>query len=323
MVGRPYSRGLTGKPIRSELHHWWPKGLSRFWADDEGKVTRLSWNGELLQLQPAKFGAIHNAHRIRLEGPWDTSIEPLFDDADSNLPRIVQLLDSCPIPEVEPGLPYIHRAVGLAVSPEDRAMLGECLASLVIRCPANRDQLHRTTEAFWGRTGDNIRKHDDSLIAGNIHQHYRQVVSSLQHGGKIVLLRAPTSEFVMGEGYLNTLVGTTVELQYRCLVPLTPTLAVLAFAPQRFLVDPTVSMLSLTDREVDIVNEITQVYTRDYLFFRSRPPPVTEPFERHQFRIVPHHKHPWTEAIIELIAGVPQRGLGPSSRGRSELLEPR
>jgi hypothetical protein len=310
LVGRPYSRGSTGKPIKSELHHWWPKGLSRFWADTESKVTRLSWNGELLRLEPAKFGAIRNAHRIRLEGPWDTSVEPLFDDADGNLPRIVELLEGYPIPEVQPGLSYIHRAVDLAVSPEDRAVLGECLASLVVRCPANRDRLHRTTEAFWGRTGDQVRKPDDSLIAGNIHQHYRQVVSSLQHGGKIVLLRPATSEFVMGEGYLNTLVGMTVELQYRCLVPFTPTLAVLAFAPQRYLPNPAVSMLSLTDDEVDIVNEITQVYTRDYLFFRSRHPPVTEPFTRHEFLSVRYHKHPWTEAVMESIAGVSQRASG-------------
>lgn len=310
MVGTPRSQGSTGKPLKSELHHWWPKGLSRFWADDDGRVTRLSWDGEELRLEPAKFGAIRNGHRIRLQGPWDTTVEPLFDDADGNLPRFVDLLHGLPVPALKPASSYIERAVGVAMSEPDRAILGEILASLIIRCPAHRDQLHRTTEYFHGRTGDAVLPHDDALIAGNIHQHFRQVVDSLKRGGKIVLLRTETSEFVMGEGYLSTLRGTSTQISYHCLLPLTPTMAVLAFSPQRYRPDPAVSVMPLTDAEVDIVNEITQIYSRDYLFFRRRRPEITEHFAAHRFLRLQYEKHGWVEDVMASIAGVPRRMPG-------------
>lgn len=61
--------------------------------DKDGKVTRLSWDGETLRAPPKKFGAITNGHHVKLNGLWAESIEPLFDDADSALPSLAVKLE--------------------------------------------------------------------------------------------------------------------------------------------------------------------------------------------------------------------------------------
>lgn len=237
MIGRPRSVGLKGQARKTELHHWWPKGLSKLWADTDGKVVRRAWNGDERRIPPAQLGAITNGHLMKFGGPWTTTIEPLFNDADTNLPRMVERLQMLPHGAATAGMSFDNRFTAHDFDRHERSLLGEGLASLLVRCPAHRNLLHLTVQRINGRFGAQLQtKHDDSLIAGNIHQHYSQIVTSMQSGGKVVLLRSGDSEFVMGEGYLNTLVGHTVQLQYRCLLPLTPNLAVQQFLAQCTLV---------------------------------------------------------------------------------------
>ena len=93
MIGRAKTIGIGGKPLKSELHHWWPRGLSKLWEDADGKVTRVSWDGTLLRAPSKTFGAVTNAHHLNVGGPWSTSIEPIFGDADSALPGLARKLE--------------------------------------------------------------------------------------------------------------------------------------------------------------------------------------------------------------------------------------
>ena len=241
-----------------------------------GRRRRASHAGILGWQDPAgasrSVRSITNGHHIKLDGPWATSIEPLFDDADSALPSLVKKFEDLSYVEGATNTNINKRIAPHEISSDDRRLLGEGLASLLVRCPAHRNLLHLTTEHFWGRTDNQVRKHNDTLIAANIHQHYKQVVGSLERGGKIVVLRSGKCEFIMGEGYLNTLVGYTIQLQYHCLVPLTPTLAVLAFAPGRYWTNPPICTVGLNADEVRFVNDVTQIYSRDYVFYRKDAP---------------------------------------------------
>jgi hypothetical protein len=176
-------------PLKSDLHHWWPRGLSKFWEDADGKVTRVSWDGTLLRAPSKTFGAITNAHHLNVGGPWSTSIEPIFGDADSALPGLARKLEVLAYTGGE-RLSIEQRITAHEMDQQERKILGECVASLLVRCPAHRNMLHLTTESFWGRTGDEVRKHDDTLIAANINQQYKNVVSSLASGGKVTVRRA-------------------------------------------------------------------------------------------------------------------------------------
>lgn len=310
MVGRTTTVGLNGKPLKTALHHWWPRGLSGLWKGEDGKVTRLSWDGKTLRAPPKQFSAITNGHHVKLNGPWAGSVEPVFDDADSVLPLLAVKLKDLSYVDGQSNAAIEQRITPHAIASDDRRLLGEGLASLLVRCPANRNRLHLTTERFWGRTGDQVGKHDDTLIALNINQHYRQIVQSLERGGKIVLLRSGEREFITGEGYLSTLTGNTVDLQYRCLVPLTPTLAVLAFASRRYWADPPICTVGLIPTEVNIVNDVTQIYSRDYIFYRNEAPKLIDAFTAHEFSIVQYHRFEWLDRMMQAIAGyAPKRNI--------------
>ncbi|WP_065755761.1 hypothetical protein [Bradyrhizobium paxllaeri] len=310
MVGRTKIAGINGKPPKTSLHHWWPRGLSGLWKDKEGKVTRLSWDGTMLRAPPKQFGAITNGHHIKLNGPWAGSIEPLFDDADSVLPSLAAKLESLSYVDGKCGTAIDERITPHEITPEDRKLLGEGLASLLVRCPAHRHQLHLATERSAGRTGDRVQKHEGALIALNINQHYRQIVQSLERGGKVVLLRSGEREFVMGEGYLNTLAGHTVELSYQCLLPLTPTMAVLAFAPRRYWTNPPICTIGLNHAEVDLINEVTQIYSRDYIFYRNEAPKLIDAFTAREFRVFQYHRFEWLDAVMQAVAAyAPRRSV--------------
>src|ERR1700721_1564583 len=60
MVGKTRTVGMNGKPLKSALHHWWPRGLSELWKDKDGSVTRIAWDGKTLRAPPKQFGAITN-----------------------------------------------------------------------------------------------------------------------------------------------------------------------------------------------------------------------------------------------------------------------
>lgn len=79
------------------------------------------------------------------------------------------------------------------ISSDDRKMLGEELAFPAgpLSCKSKPATSHDRTN--WGLTGEQVGKHDDTLIALNINQHYKQIVQSLERGGKIVLLRSGVS----------------------------------------------------------------------------------------------------------------------------------
>ena len=36
------------KVIKGEKHHWWPKGLSKYWENERGLVQRIDIKGEVI-----------------------------------------------------------------------------------------------------------------------------------------------------------------------------------------------------------------------------------------------------------------------------------
>ena len=70
------------------------------------------------------FGAITNAHHINGGGPWSTSIEPMFGDADSALPGLAAKLESLSYIDGKRNLPFGRRITPHEIDPQDRKLLG-------------------------------------------------------------------------------------------------------------------------------------------------------------------------------------------------------
>jgi hypothetical protein len=69
---------MKHKPLKTELHHWWPRTLAEHWAASDGMVSVIRPNGNVHRAPPGAFGAITNAHHIKIGGPWDSTFEPIF-----------------------------------------------------------------------------------------------------------------------------------------------------------------------------------------------------------------------------------------------------
>jgi len=72
---------MKQKPLKTELHHWWPQTLADHWAAGDGMVSVIRPNGTVHRAPPGAFGAITNAHHMKMGGPWDSTFEPIFQRA--------------------------------------------------------------------------------------------------------------------------------------------------------------------------------------------------------------------------------------------------
>src|SRR6267142_3105328 len=113
---------------KNEVHHWWPRGLSKFWKDENGNAHRLEANGELLKSPPKSFGGIRNDNNIVFRdtpSPWDTSFEKSFAKADDGFPWLIEWLQTlgCPI-KARTGT-FATRLARVSFEPERLDMLAE------------------------------------------------------------------------------------------------------------------------------------------------------------------------------------------------------
>lgn len=288
--------------LEPTLDHYWPKSISSFWSDSGGQVNRLSWDAELVRSPPKNFGALKKGHQIRFGGFWDTTIEPLFNSADSNTPHVVKYLLSLESKIGIESLSFQERLLGHTLTESMRANLGEILASLIVRSPAFR---HNKNVAVTNmRQG--LPYHDyideQNLIVANMNQEYRGIVRSLKSGGKIVVLFSDTNEFIFGEGFLNNLNADSL-INQKLFIPITPTMCVALSRPISYSSNFNTVTVRLSAKEVDKCNEITQVYTRDYIYFRYRPPRVISAFSERSFLMFEYHKHQWLDNLLDAACG--------------------
>jgi hypothetical protein len=67
--------------LKSARHHWWPRCVSRLWADEDGTTGWIKTDGSVIRIPPDKLGMIGNGHHIKLgRNPgemtdWDSSFE--------------------------------------------------------------------------------------------------------------------------------------------------------------------------------------------------------------------------------------------------------
>lgn len=284
-----------------ESHHWWPQGLSNFWADQDGLTFRLTSSGEVKQSPPKNFGVISSAHAIKLDGPWNATIEPIFDFADDNLPRIVtsilEMIRAEKTVDDRANRHFQNRVRAYAMGRQERDAFAECLASLILRSPEFRNRIRLTINAYREDFGHSEISARDNLIAGNIYQWFPNAVADFRQA-HIALLYSHDSEFIFGEGYLNNVSGPTHTSNLRAVLPLTPELTAICFSGSGNRPPSQICSLAVTALEVSGINCLTQIYTKDYIYFRSQKPSILDIFARNQFLQRSHHEDALIESII-------------------------
>lgn len=300
MSKQPMLSGTQLRKIPRQRHHHWPSSVSEFWVDADGKVSRLECNGALERRTPLNTALISDGHRVKLSGPWDATIEPLFQEPDDNFKYVINELLELRPPVVPLKSNLNERLFGRPIPDDLRQRLGECLASLIVRSPAFREQLWQGTAYTRNRFGfqaDISRIEKTNLTVLNMNQRYGGIKDSLTFGGKLVLLFSDGAEFIFGDGFLHNITGSFGS-GLKCLVPLTPSMCVAYCAPITYRAKPNLVAISVHPEEVQLCNHITQVYTKDYVYFRSQQPVISTEFAKREFLLFESHRHKWLDWLL-------------------------
>jgi hypothetical protein len=294
--------------LKSELHHWWPRSLSSRWAAEDNKTGWIKPDGTCKRLPPHHLGVILDGHHIRFGDRgestlWDTSFEDEFDKADSHFPAVVawlERLDRRPTSSTR----IRDRFVSQPARDEELRQLTECVVSLAVRSPMNREASVAAAEHIRGPLKNPER---ERLIAANMRNSQRVVADSIGASAKFAVLFSGAKEFIFGDGFFhNVTAAVNRPLAPTIVAPITPEITVIVARPIEYMVEPRLSTIVLYDAEVDVCNSAVQVYARNALYFRNDRPPVGEAFARAEHLRYAHPDNPMDE-LVRSIPGIPPR----------------
>lgn len=282
--------------LSSELHHWWPKGVSAFWAGVDGKTTRETPDGGITRQRPENLGAIKNAHHVDLQGPWSHSFEPHFDTADSYFPHLITellQLDSA----IGSASDYKRRFMNTTLTNESMTFLPECLASLAVRSPRFKKSVRQMLTQF-GSYDENISERD-IIFSSNIGHCYPAMIESLRRCNLIFVLYSDNIEFSFGDGFFHNLPPSGDPIRNaKLLVPLTPCMAVAALV-HRDCKSPGIRTLRLNNHELREINRVTHIYSIDCIFYREMRPEIDNTYFNGSFMTLKDRRWRLLEEMAE------------------------
>jgi hypothetical protein len=295
--------------LKSERHHWWPRCVSRHWADVDGNTGWITNTGDLRRLRPYALGQIGNGHHIKgshtpgESDPWDTSFEHEFNLADSTFPDTIQWLESLEC-EAKPDQPLCNRFLAQSASDDQLRLLTESAVSLAVRSPRFRERCVALAEDLRGPLSEAER---NALIGMNMRHAQRSISDSLGTKAKYAVLLTREREFIYGDGFFQNVSGTAPQFtKVRLLAPITPTMSVMIFQPSHYHPEPRLSAIVLTETEVAACNDAVQIYSGRDLFFRSQEPILLAEFTSGQYMSYASTDNP-IDGIMDNLPGVPQR----------------
>ncbi len=311
----------------SKNHHWWPVGLQSYWADRAGDVSWIEPNGKIGKKRSVnrKIGFKIHGHTIFHGAVWESNFEGEFD-IDNEVHKIIPALQ-----EMKPfgRTPKEFFTLIKMLGKKNRSLRDMCkiyhleeelhrnllllMHSLLIRSPGNRSRYEGYPKMIGLPPNEEIGK-------ANMAQNY-QIAKKLCQKGLIsnqyfVLMHSPLKKFIFGDGSLDWLTSGLVanRINGRTLLPLTPHLCVYFCTPMSMRSSPNCASFSVAPWIVAWINDITQIYSKDRIFFHGKPPKIADSFRRRQF--LEHAEK--TDTLIEMldeIVGIKKRRylfLGPS-----------
>lgn len=302
--------------------------MQQYWADRREYLSWIEPDGIIQKKKPAnrKIGYKRHGHTIFKGSVWESNFENEFD-IDSEVHKIVAgIRDLRPFGRA----PSEFFALLQLLQKKDRTLRDMCrfyhldeqlhrnllllLHSLLIRSPASRSRYEGYPRIFGLPPDEEVGK-------CNMAQNYR-IAKKLCLTGRtsnqyFVLLHSPLKKFIFGDGNLDWLSSGLVanRINGRALVPLTPHICVYFCTPMAMRTMPNCASFYAAPWMVDWINQITQAYARDKIFFIGRPPKLIDAFRQRTFL---EHKEK-TDTLVEMLDEIAgnQRQNGLRSKGLS------
>jgi len=291
---------MKQKPLKTELHHWWPRTLADHWTAADGMVSVVRPNGTVHRAPAGAFGAITNAHHMKMGGPWDSTFEPIFNQPDDEMAAFVRWLATLEASLAAPERSMVERISPQPLPDEHAAQIARVTASLLARSPNIRASIKLTTESFRRDFGMADPTADKTLIAANqrgLYDAYRKRMAR----GRWAILFSDEKEFVAGDGFLHNFPASQDALNsgLKLVLPILPTATIAYMSPMQYPTEPRLVTLRLGADEVERLNAITQVYASDFLFYREDKPMLTEAFRHGEHRQFQYHGHHWLDPLLD------------------------
>lgn len=286
------------KVIRGEKHHWWPKSLSKHWVNESGKINRIDSKGVHISAKPKEIGHISDAHNMIFpsDSSWETTIEHYFDAADGFMPTMVEWLSSFRTTNPQNGKPKYLRQEDES---KELDLIRECIVSLIVRSPKFRNSIDATVKEFRGEIE---KKESKLLIASNINQKYRAIVECTKGSGKFAVLFSDDKEFIYGDGiYTNMNIHTQDSSLLKAVVPITPNMVLIWSCPTAYTSNPRLTASLASEQDIFLINHSVQVYSKDYIFYRSQTPKLISSFKDGHHKRYEYPTDPLAKIINKLI----------------------
>ena len=279
---------------QSANHHWWPRGLSKFWIGMDGKVGCVRRDGgdfKVIRTQHQNFGGKRDGHshifgENRHDSPWNRSDEHVFDGVDNNMGMLVEHLEKIALQTQNAKLAKwnpIHS------NPVLRDELAPAMLSLCLRNPHSRYLASSMGRNLVGyERGSQI---DRNVSLSNILASFHANAKHLRGSGRFGIFFARESEFIYGDGFFhNVHISGDFFGNISMLVPMTPKIAVGYRLPSRYMTEPMFCVMNVGADIVTSFNNLVQIYSETELFFSNIEPQLIPEFERGEFlRIQAQH----------------------------------
>ena len=305
-----------GSGSKSREHHWWPVGLQRFWADEHKKVNWIMADGKVGEkiFKNRKIGYKSHGHTALRGSGWETNFEDNFQGVDNAVRSIIYQLNK--LTPFGSSLKDFFQLIKMLFKRE-RSLKAVCnfytleenlhrnllllLISLLIRSPATRFRYESFPKQFGLSENEDVGKL-------NMHQMFSTAKRLCETGSLsnqyFVLIHSPFKTFIFGDGHLDWLTYNLFSLRIngRALVPLTPRLCIYFCTRGMTRPGPNCASLTVVPWMVDCINDITQIYSKDKLFYLGQKPKLSQSFRQRQFL---EHKEKTDELIdmLDEIAG--------------------
>ncbi|MFT6533046.1 MAG: hypothetical protein ACJASC_002604 [Limimaricola cinnabarinus] len=281
---------------RSKNHHWWPVALQTYWADREGNVSWIEPSGKILKkrAENRRIGFKIHGHTLFRGSVWETNFEDYFD-IDNEVHKVIyRIRNFKPLGQTpREFLALLHLFLKnnrdlrdvckyYHLDESTRRQLLLLVYSLLIRSPANRARYEKYGSKFGLPA-------DEETGKGNMLNNYRIAKEICEKSPSpnqyFVLIHSPIKKFVFGDGSLDWLTYSLASSQIRgrALIPLTPNLCVYVCTPSIMRTNQNLASLTAAKWMVDRINEITQIRSRDKIFFLGKPPQIIDAFSSSQF----------------------------------------
>lgn len=302
-----YPLGLQGRPfpyhVNTTADHWWPKGLQRLWTDPDGYVSCIKPSTEVDRRRPAKkgskkgFAQKRGGHKMVFGiSPWNHTFEPEFNEVDSNGPPIIRRIAKKLIGEDQD-----------LFNPQSAASTADILVklcfSLLIRSPAFRERYSHAGKSFG-------MGYDEETGKANISHFWRSAKSidlTKCNSGNLLLLHSNNAEFCFGDGLYDTIftrplgwrpqgIHWIADLIGDAFVPLLPDLCAYLYF-KRDSCGSNIHVLRVSSDSVAEVNALTQIYSKEQLFFRTFPPALIQEYKRNEHLMIARGPIPLITAL--------------------------